>query len=553
MTEPIDPLDCDVLVIGAGPTGLMAACLLARCGVAVRIVDKRSAPSSESRAFAIQARTLELFQSLGMADALLAEGVMNTAVDIFVGGRQAGGLDFDRADSPDTPFPFILMLPQARTEAHLIEELQRQGASVERAIEVTTIETHDGLATARGTDAAGQPITIRSAYLIGADGAHSMVRKALGLHFEGHAYAQTFLLADCHVDWALDHERFRVFMNGERIGLFLPLHGSRLSRVMTTAAQAPTPTPTSGEALPPLDLAEMQQAFAEVAGVPLTLDSPAWTTRYSAHHRGVDRYRSGRAFVAGDAAHIHSPAGGQGMNTGLQDAANLAWKLAAVLRHGAGDALLDTYGSERLPVGRQVLHDTDRLFSMAAGQSGWRARLRDWLAPTVAGNATKLDLVQHAAFRKIAELELRYAASAAVQDTTGTARTAGPQAGERAPNAGIARHRDVFDLTAGYRWTLLALSRKPLAASEVDDISARLWSLAGARGDIATHLVSRLSCGHDSRVEPVESADVFDRYGLDGQMTQALLAIRPDGYVAWRSDGFAIDACAAFLDSLGHH
>lgn len=340
--------DCEVLVVGAGPAGLMAATLLARSGVSVILVEKRGEATRESRAFAVQARTLELMRSLGLAKRFIANGVRADSVNIHVQGRFRGGLDFTRARADDTPFPFILMIPQSRTEAILAEDCAANGVTIARGNEVTGIVEADDGVVATVRDADGAERTIRAAYVVGGDGSRSIVRRAAGLGWTGDMFPQRFLLADCRVDWPLDHDRFRVFMNGPLIGLFLPLDGENLSRVMATDMSG-----TAGfgsedaSTAAPLDLAEMQRGLEAAIALPVTLSDPVWVTRYRAHHRHVDRYAKGRCFVAGDAAHIHSPAGGQGMNTGLQDAANLAWKLAAVLRHGADPALLDSYDAER--------------------------------------------------------------------------------------------------------------------------------------------------------------------------------------------------------------
>ncbi|OJH42593.1 hypothetical protein BON30_05240 [Cystobacter ferrugineus] len=528
----------------------MAATLLKRRGVDVRIVDARATASRESRAFAMQARSLELFLSIGLADALLDKGVVNHAIDFFVSGRHVGGLDFDAADSPDTPYPFIFMLPQSETEAILIEELGRQGVRVERGVQVTGLAQDEHGVETRGTTSGGDAVHIRSAYVIGADGAHSVVRKAVGLSFEGAKYAQSFLLADCRVEWPLDHARFRVFMNGSSIGLFLPLQGSSLSRVMATdhsgKADAGGPDATT------LELGELQAALSAAAGMELTLSEPTWTTRYRIHRRGVDRYRVGRVFVAGDAAHIHSPAGGQGMNTGLQDAANLAWKLAAVIRGGAEAELLDTYGTERHPVGQQVLTQTDRLFSTAAGKTGWEATLRDWLARPAAAVISKLGPAQHRAFRSLSELDIAYGPSRFVEDAEAQGNHGGPRAGERAPNAALARHSDVFDLIGGYQFSVLALSRKALDRDETKRLSAQLGVLGQGANGLATHLVTRVPVGRDPHAAFVDSADVFETYGLTQADDQALYVVRPDGYVCWRSEGLDIAACQQFLTRFGY-
>ncbi|SER10535.1 2-polyprenyl-6-methoxyphenol hydroxylase [Faunimonas pinastri] len=535
---------CEVLVVGAGPTGLMAASLLKRRGIDVRIVDSRAEPSRESRAFALSARSLELFASLELAEKLFDEGVINSSVELFISGKRVGGLDFDRTHAEDTPFSFILMIPQARTEAVLIEALGEAGLEVERGLEVTGFEQDADMVRVHAKGSGGEAKTLRAAFVIGADGAHSIVRHTLGLSFEGAKYPQSFLLGDVEVDWALDHDRFRVFMHGERIGLFFPLKGSRLSRVMTTDLSAP-PASDDPAVASALDLGELAASFAQATSLQVRLKNAAWLTRFRTHHRGVDRYREGRVFVAGDAGHIHSPAGGQGMNTGLQDAANLAWKLAAMIRDGAEDALLDTYGSERLPVAKEVLRFTDELFTTVAGQSGWRARLRDLLAPAILGPATSLDFIQGKAFRKFAQIDIAYPAGRFVGQGEADGQTTGPGPGKRAPNAQLSRHQDVFDLLAGYSFHVLALSRKRLDEAEASAIKRGMTAL-GAAG-VETHVVARLASGRCEGIHVPERADVFERYGLETEEAQAVLLIRPDGYVAWRGEGLDLESCRAFL------
>ena len=543
-------VDCDVLVVGAGPTGLMAATLLARRGVRVRIVDARTEASRESRAFAIQARTMELFQQIGIVDDFLDLGIINPGIDFHVGGRCVGGFDYDRAASPDTPYPFIFLLPQARTEAILIEDLARHGGTVERGVAVTGLDLDGDGITAWATNAAGEAMAIRAAYAVGADGAHSVVRKALGLTFEGAKYAPTFLLADCRIEWPagseLNHDRFRVFLHGASVALFLPLDGIRCSRVMATDHSGKVDA--GGEAATHLDLLELERAFSEASGLAVRLSDPVWTTRYRVHHRGVDRYGRGRAFVAGDAAHIHSPAGGQGMNTGLQDAANLAWKLVSVIRDGAPADLLDTYDAERRPVGEQVVETSDRMFTAVAGQSGWEATVRDWLARPVSAAISRLDAVQHRAFRRLGQLEIAYAPNRYVEDAAPGFAQAGPQVGHRAPNAAVTQDRSVFDLTRGYGFTVLAFSRKALEQDERHGLADGL--AAFRREGVAVHLVARNAIGRDERSIAAISPDVFDAYGIAARDGQGIYLVRPDGYVAWRADALDLAGCRRFLERL---
>ncbi|MBU2667174.1 FAD-dependent monooxygenase [Actinoplanes bogorensis] len=531
---PAVPVDCEVLVVGAGPSGLMTAALLLRQGVTVRLIDDGAGPATESRAFAVQARTIELFRSLGLAGELLAHGVVNTGITFHIKGRPVGGLDFDRAQAGDTPYPFILMAPQNEVEQVLLGDLARHGLAVEWNTRLESLTQDETRVHAR---LGGEEVTCR--YVVGADGAHSTVRKQLGLSFDGDGYAQRFLLADCRVEWPFDHTRFRIFMNGDRIGLFLPLDGATCSRVMTTDL-------SGGDG--PLALDELQAELRRAMRVPVTLGNPVWTTRYRASIRQTDQYRAGRGFLVGDAAHIHSPAGGQGMNTGLQDAANLAWKLAAVLRTGGNEALLDSYHDERHPVGVQLLRFTDRLYRVAADLPGLRGRLRDRFAPFLIGRMSAAPLPHRKAFRRLSQIDAAYPPSPfVVNELLYSLR--GPHAGQRAPDARIGSGRTMFDMLTGYRMHVVALSRKPLDDATTTDLIARLGALGGT-----AHVIARVACRRDERVENVETVEVFDRYGLTHPDAQALYVIRPDGHVAWRADEIDVDACRHFLRQLqGDH
>ncbi|WP_081402504.1 FAD-dependent monooxygenase [Acinetobacter towneri] len=381
----------------------------------------------------------------------------------------------------------------------------------------------------------------KAKYVIGADGSHSIVRKGLNLNFTGEKYAQDFLLGDVDVDWDLDRERFRIFVHGERIAVFLPLYGQR-SRIMTTDIKSEDSDNKAETSK--LSLEELEKTFAEVVQKPLKLSNPDWLTHFRTHHRIVDRYRVGHVFVAGDAAHIHSPAGGQGMNTGLQDAANLAWKLAAVLKNHADDSLLDTYETERLPVAQQVIEFTDKVFNIAAGQTGLHAKVRDLLAPVLVGPATKLDFIQDKVFRKFGQLDIVYPESAIVQSNQTTVVA---NAGQRAPNSQISRHLDIFDLLSDYKFTVLAFSRKRLNHQEISEITSSLDQLKVYAN---TYIIGRLAFGRNDAVKTADKIEVFEAYGLNQDKDQGLVIVRPDGYIAWRSQGFNFDECHSFLKSI---
>ena len=437
----------DVIIVGSGPTGLMAANLLTRCGVRVRILDKSAQQAHESRAFGVQAKSLELMLSIGLADEFMNRGLIAGGAQIFQDGKQVSEVNFDDIGRADTPFSFLLMLPQSEIERILVDDLKRLGVEVEHNVLVTGLTQSQEGVVVRAENKAGEGIELRGLYLIGADGAHSIVRKTLGLSFTGEPYPRGFLLADCKIDWDLDYEHMKMFLSGRHFAVYLPLKGKDFCRVIAgepAAAAIPEPgTPaaeaTTSEAIS-LDLvqAELRAAYGEK----VTLSQPVWTTRYRLHHRGVNKYQEGRVFVAGDAAHIHSPAGGQGMNTGLQDAANLAWKMALVLKGGSPLHLLETYHSERWPVGQKVLSFTDRMFSAVTSQSGWTSTIRSLLLPVFGAVMSRSGTVRSRAFHFISQLGIRYHESAVVKEGSSSGAAGawrdGLKAGRRAPNGLIA-------------------------------------------------------------------------------------------------------------------
>ena len=544
--------DPDVIVIGAGPTGLMAGALLARCGVGVRVLDKSPSQAKESRAFAVQARTMELFQSLGLAEAFLDKGVLAAGARVYVDGEPAAGFDLDDLGRDDTPFPLMLIIPQSETEAILVDDLDRLGVAVERGIEATSLDqTSDGVVVhARGPG--GDSLALRASYVIGADGAHSMVRKALGLTFEGAAYPQAFLLADCKLEGPIEHARLKVFLHGSDFAIVIPMKGQDYARVIATDIALPVESSFASQGSSPLQLAEVEAALRRASTLDVTLSEPRWTSRYRVHHRGVNVYRRGRAFVAGDAAHIHSPAGGQGMNTGLQDVANLCWKLALVLKGQAPEALLGTYDEERRPVGETVLKFTDRAFSIVTTQSGWAATLRDTLVPILGATIARSGIVRERAFHFISELGIRYEPNAflARDDRDGAPREwrRGPAPGHRAPDAMISSRTRLFDLIGGYRFHVLALSRTPLIEADIARLADELAGLREAVGfDLRTHILARSLVGRDPRIAQAELPRIFDAYGICHDVAQGTYLIRPDGHVAWRTPRLDIGACRRFM------
>jgi hypothetical protein len=392
--------------------------------------------------------------------------------------------------------------------------------------------------------------------VIGADGAHSIVRKQLALSFEGAAYPQGFLLADCRVDWPLNYDHMRIFVHGRNLAIYLPLKGKDVGRIIAVQpVESDRDAPIERQGASELSLEEVQAAVRDASRMDITLSNPVWTARYRIHHRGVNKYGVGRAFVAGDAAHIHSPAGGQGMNTGLQDAANLVWKLVLVLKGRAPDRLLETYHSERWPVGQKVLNYTDKLFAGMSSQTGWVAKLRNTLLPVFAATLSRSGTMRAKAFHFVSQLGIRYHESEFVQDASSKeaprAWRDGLTAGHRAPNALYARNRDVFGLIGGYRFHVLALSRTPLSQDEIQSLSADLATLPKAIGiDVDKHIIAHSLIGRDERICQAESSQIFEAYGLSADTPQALFLVRPDGYIAYRTDRLDTKGLADFIRKL---
>jgi 2-polyprenyl-6-methoxyphenol hydroxylase-like FAD-dependent oxidoreductase len=365
MSTPSNP---DVLIVGAGPVGLVAGCELARRGIRVRVIDKLAEPTDQSRAIAVHARSLDMFARMGIVDEMLSTGVRATAMQMYAGRSKLFRVPLGGIDSA---FPFSLVTAQTETERVLDEHLQSLGVSVDRGTELVALSQDDDAVhlTLRHHD--GSTEEVGTPWVVGADGAHSAVRHLVGTKLTGSFVGQRFLLGDVDAEHTLDRDSMYTFFATEGPVVVLPMRDGRM-RFLAEVHDAPGT---------PLNLHPAQselQAILDrrIGGIRLVRSH--WLTTFEVHHARVPAYRWGRAFLVGDAAHIHSPAGGQGMNTGMQDAFNLAWKLAAVIDGEAGDRLLDSYQAERLPVAQNVITFTDRLTNVGT-LSGVPRQIRNML------------------------------------------------------------------------------------------------------------------------------------------------------------------------------
>lgn len=367
--------ETDVLIVGAGPSGLALAVCLARHGIRFVLVDRLQQPQPNSRAAGIHARTLEVLEPFGVTAALINAGREMSAIALHDRDETLLRIEFDQLPSR---YKYILTLPQNETEAILTVRLTELGGHIERGQEAIRLSQDTDRAVVTLRDPAGAEVAIRTRYVVGADGYHSLVRQASGIGFATGTYAEAFILADVHMDWPLGSEVMRLFLAADGLALVVPFTESRF-RIVATVDEAPEHPP-----MPEHFTVEYVQAILDQRGPRsqrATVRDMVWSSRFRIHHGVAAHYRAGRAFVAGDAAHVHSPAGGQGMNIGIQDAVALGDRLAAVIAGTQPNSHLDGYEPERRRVAQGVVTMTDRMTRMgtlsgSAGQFMRNAALR---------------------------------------------------------------------------------------------------------------------------------------------------------------------------------
>jgi 2-polyprenyl-6-methoxyphenol hydroxylase-like FAD-dependent oxidoreductase len=389
----------DVLIVGAGPTGLVLALWLAKLGVRVRIVDKTAGPGTTSRALAVQARTLELYRQLDLADAVVAHGHKVPAVNLWARGERVTRLPFETIGAGLTPYSFFEIFPQDEHEKLLISRLEQFGVAVERQTELLSFTDARGRIFARLRGPSGDE-RCEALFIAGCDGARSLVRETLKAGFPGGTYRQVFYVADVQGSGpAFDGELHVDLDEADFLAVF-PLAGEGRARLIGTVRD---------------ERAERAGGlkFEDVSGraiehLKVDVEHVNWFSAYHVHHRVADHFRKGHAFLLGDAAHIHSPAGGQGMNTGIGDAINLAWKIAAVVGGRASDRLLDSYEAERIVFARRLVETTDRAFTLATAEGGLANILRTRVVPFLLPKIVELSFAREYLFRTVSQITLNY-------------------------------------------------------------------------------------------------------------------------------------------------
>lgn len=544
MNEPVLP----VLVVGAGPTGLMVANELARHGVAPRIIDRAPVPATTSRALVVMPRSLEIFDDIGVIDEAVAAGNAATVLTITFRKKKVR-MDFTgllTGPLNHTAYPAIRTLSQHDTERILTEALAKRGVQIERGKALTDLFQDDDAVTAslRGED--GSVETVRCRWVIGCDGAHSAVRRAAGIPFAGSTFHDEFIMADAEVDWELPHGDLYAFPSPAGIFAAISMPGENRYRIFGNVL--PGPEGPSAEYSEPTH-EEFQAMLDERVPYPAKVVKEHWVTRYRLHSRGVPRYRDEGVFLVGDAAHVHSPAGAQGMNTGIQDAYNLAWKLALVERGIADEVLLDSYNSERQPVGVQLLKTTDRLFSVIAGRNLLARIARGRIAPQLVTRVLTRPSVRRWVIGMFAELRIHYPQSP-LNAEDGVGWRDAPAPGDRAREADLlvdAKPRRLYEVLRGTHHTVLLFTGLDDGAQPAielcriaEEIEGSYLNLVRARVISAERFADHpLALG-----DPDRSA--HRQYGI----TEAsAFVIRPDKHIGYR--GKPLDADRLMADLAG--
>jgi 2-polyprenyl-6-methoxyphenol hydroxylase-like FAD-dependent oxidoreductase len=572
-TSPMNHPSLDVLVVGAGPTGLTLACELIRHGLVCRVIDALAEPAIHSKAAVVHARSMEVLHGLGVAEALLAHAKIVRGANVYADQERVAHVRFGGLEDASA-FPHVYGVSQRDSERVLTAHLGALGGTVERGRRLASFEMTDEGVTATVTGEGGKDEeTIGARWIVGCDGAHSAVRKQLGFGFEGSAYEERLIQADVRVAWPtpVADDEILAFLHPEGVmGCFPLFQDGRFRVIFFLSPSAPELE---------LNLETFQRLTDERAPLGTLLTDPAWMVAFRIHCRRASAYRRDRALLAGDAAHIHSPAGGQGMNTGIQDAYNLAWKLALVERGDAHASLLDSYEAERLPIAQSVLEMTDRATKGLTTFAGLRHPIAVGLRNGLMRFATSLDAVTSRALRGVSELDVHYKKSPIVKEDRSSVWTAtvtssreterpgigdwaafgdGPSAGDRAVHAtcpsptGEGRTA-VLDVLRGTRHVLFLFDGAAATEAGYENLGRIARDVRDRYGRlIDVQVVVPFAKKPDAL--PWDGAILLD---VDGEIhkrygarSECLYLVRPDGYVAYRAQPADGAKLMAYLSSI---
>ena len=526
--------DPEVLIAGAGPTGLVLALWLARRGINIRIIDKNPYPAAHSRALAVQARTLEFYQQLGFAHELVDAGHRIAAANSWIAGRRVAHIPFGDLGRGLSPFPYVLIYPQDEHEPLLIRHLAELGVHVERPTELLSFTesaaSTDAPITARLRLPDGTEQTCRCAFLAGCDGARSIVRQSLNIGFPGGQYSHLFYVADVTAHGTVANGELHIAFDDTDFLAIFPLDNNGRIRLVGTIRDEQAEQASD-------DLSWKDVSKRVLNWIPVDIQSVNWFSTYRVHHRVAESFRNGRAFLLGDAAHIHSPVGGQGMNTGIGDAVNLAWKLANVLRNRAPASILDTYEPERIAFARRLVSTTDQAFTAVTSSSNLAVLLRLHIVPYILPALFSSQRVRPFLFRTVSQTNINYRASELSEGRTGKL-----QAGDRLP--WLQFPNDPKSPAPGSPASLLA---GVVAPDNFAPLSSLDWQVHQYSNWICPD-IRRLCLQRNLAMHVFPWKSEFARTGL---AESAAYLIRPDGYIAFADPAAKARNLAAYLDTQG--
>jgi len=505
----------DVIIVGAGPTGLALGCQFIRYGIDFVILDKNEAILPYSRAIGVQARTLEIYQQIGLAQSAIDLGAITKKACLIENGTVKAQIELQTIGRGLSPYPFLLMFEQDKHEAMLQDYLRRHGKEVRRSTTLDSFTQDESGVTAEIITPDGSRETIEAKYLVGCDGAKSIVRHTLGLSFEGTTFERLFYVADVVIDWEFSHEALNACLAQHTLTAFFPMPGENRFRIVGTFPEEFSKD--EGEIL----YGEIERQIVEDTGLHLKIDQVNWFSVYKVHSRRVERFSQGRCFLAGDAAHIHSPAGAQGMNTGIQDGYNLAWKLASVLKNGADAEILESYNHERSENAKHLLETTDRLFELGSGDHWFTAFFRMHVFPHIADAALHIGPIRQFVFSLISQIGIQYRSSP-LSDHSQDHHTR-VKAGDRMP---------YFEIDGAGIYDKLHEPRFHLLAFGLEDVEGLVGDLQDSVDCIAVPINKHIS----------------ELFGRDEPF---LVLLRPDNYIGFISTQIGSGPILSYMRQFG--
>ncbi|MGI9036581.1 MAG: FAD-dependent monooxygenase [Pyrinomonadaceae bacterium] len=510
-------MQTEVLIVGAGPTGLSLAAQFVRYGVDFIIVDEKQGVTELSKALAVHARTLEIYDQLDLAQAAIERGAIVQNAAMLNEGKIRARLDFTNFGEDLSPFPFVLALEQSKNEQLLDEFLKSSGKEVWWQTELENLARDESgiTATVKSANGARQPVEAK--YIVGCDGASSKTRHLLDLNFEGETDARLFYVADVEMETELNHETLYIVFGSDSFAIFFPMQGANHWRLIGNLPEF------AENKTEDFKYEEIENKVKALAQIPLNITKVRWFSTYKVHTLHAEKFSNGRGFLAGDAANIHTPAGGQGMNTGIQDAYNLAWKLAFVLKDKADASLLETYNEERLANAKRLLRTTDEIFDIGTGEEWYFKIFREKILPGLAKFVLQFKTAKQFIFPLVSQIGISYDKSS------------------------LSRHnpQEVFKIKAGNRFPYFAADGKSLFES-LNAPKCHLIVFSDGSTDLSS--VETIIAEKHAALIDYKTIPLYPRVAeIFGTNQTFAVFVRPDNHIGFITRENAIDELHKYL------